>query len=247
IRWTGGTLGWLIAQTVLASGPTLAEGKKPGWHTVTILTGNYAGIPQELLFTARREAERILSDAQVKIDWVEAMSPCRNVAESQTDLPVCPQPSLTIKLLSRAMGARLHRPAKEFGLATGTTGYIFWDRIEGLKRGAISRSQLLAHVLAHEIGHILLGRGAHAPNGLMQPNWDSTNLVRAGQGGFRFTPQQIERLRDVPVNKSLRPGVIAIIPLRPKPEPGINPDLHPATSRSLHRTPTPLPAATPST
>ncbi|MEJ7605079.1 MAG: hypothetical protein WKF37_02170, partial [Bryobacteraceae bacterium] len=115
VRWIGGTLGWLIAQTVLASGHTPSEGNKPGWQTVTILTGNYAGVPQELLSAARRETERILSDAQLKIDWVEALAPCRK--ESQAEPPACPQPSLTIQLLSRAMGARLHRPAKEFGLA----------------------------------------------------------------------------------------------------------------------------------
>ncbi|MEO8131278.1 MAG: hypothetical protein ABI822_29545 [Bryobacteraceae bacterium] len=49
--------------------------------------------------------------------------------------------------------------------------------------------------MAHEIGHVLLGPGAHSPNGLMRENWYAKDLLRAEQGTQVFAPQQKRRLR----------------------------------------------------
>lgn len=200
VPWIVGVLGWFIALPIAGSGANASDTAKSCWQAVRVLTGNYARVPQELLAAAQLEAERILSDANMVIDWVDAPTSPMTAAESRAEPPLRPRPTLHIQLLSRAMGARLHRPSNEFGLATGSTGYIFYDRIEGIRLGVISRSSLLGHVLAHEIGHLLLGKGAHAPNGLMQPNWYSNDLVHLGQGGFRLTLQQMERLRGRPIN-----------------------------------------------
>ena len=54
----------------------------------------------------------------------------------------------------------------------GRIAYIFYHRIErmALANGApVARG--LGHVMAHEIGHLLLGVNSHSRDGLMQPNW----------------------------------------------------------------------------
>ncbi|HEV3061855.1 MAG TPA: hypothetical protein VGY48_26625 [Vicinamibacterales bacterium] len=56
--------------------------------------------------------------------------------------------------------------------ARGRIAYIFYNRLErlALTQGApVSRG--LGHVMAHEIGHLLLGVNSHSHDGLMQPNW----------------------------------------------------------------------------
>ena len=56
--------------------------------------------------------------------------------------------------------------------ARGRIAYIFYHRIErlALAQGApVARG--LGHVMAHEIGHLLLGVNSHSSDGLMQPDW----------------------------------------------------------------------------
>jgi Zn-dependent peptidase ImmA (M78 family) len=48
----------------------------------------------------------------------------------------------------------------------------------------------LGHVIAHELGHLLLKGEGHASNGVMQPGYEFRN--RSAQ---RFTPEQAVMLR----------------------------------------------------
>ena len=53
----------------------------------------------------------------------------------------------------------------------------------------------LGRVLAHEVGHVLLGAPAyHDPDGLMRAMFPSDDLVRPGRSPFRLTPQSVARL-----------------------------------------------------
>jgi hypothetical protein len=51
---------------------------------------------------------------------------------------------------------------------------------------------VLGHVVAHELGHLLLGRGTHSAAGLMRADLD-TNL--AVQGRLLFTDAEARAIR----------------------------------------------------
>jgi len=54
----------------------------------------------------------------------------------------------------------------------------------------------LGRVLAHEVGHVLLGAPAyHDRDGLMQATFPSDDLVKPGRSPFRLTPRSVARLR----------------------------------------------------
>ena len=57
-------------------------------------------------------------------------------------------------------------------------------------------SQLLGHVIAHEMGHLLLPSGAHSAAGLMRPIWDLAQVQAADQGALTFTPDQAGLIRE---------------------------------------------------
>src|SRR5262249_44633249 len=61
---------------------------------------------------------------------------------------------------------------------------------------ALHPALLLGHVIAHEIGHLLLGENAHYPSGLMKIKWNQNDLQRMVQGDLLFTAQQSQRIRN---------------------------------------------------
>jgi alcohol dehydrogenase class IV len=54
---------------------------------------------------------------------------------------------------------------------------------------------ILTCVIAHEIGHHLLGPNSHSPTGIMMGIWSPEVLRAAGKGHLLFTPQQAELIR----------------------------------------------------
>ncbi len=55
--------------------------------------------------------------------------------------------------------------------------------------------QLLAYVVMHELGHLLLGP-AHSHTGVMRAGWDLTDLTAIQQRSFKFDSQQRTRIRE---------------------------------------------------
>jgi hypothetical protein len=50
-------------------------------------------------------------------------------------------------------------------------------------------------VMAHEIGHMLLGSHAHAISGIMRGHWESSELHQIAMGTLLFLPLQEQRMR----------------------------------------------------
>ncbi len=75
--------------------------------------------------------------------------------------------------------------------AQGRIAYIFYDRI--VQNATTNRTlvaRVLGRVLAHEVGHLLLGLNRHSDQGLMQPNWNAgESLVQT------FTASQVQTIR----------------------------------------------------
>jgi len=54
---------------------------------------------------------------------------------------------------------------------------------------------ILGSVMAHEIGHMLLGSHAHAISGIMRGHWESSELHQIAMGTLLFLPLQEQRMR----------------------------------------------------
>jgi hypothetical protein len=75
----------------------------------------------------------------------------------------------------------------------GTTPMtVMYNRIR-LVAGRSGREQvILAHVLAHEIGHILQRTDRHAATGVMKAHWNGEDLGAMVRGQLEFTPDDID-------------------------------------------------------
>lgn len=87
---------------------------------------------------------------------------------------------------------------KDIGLARtraaerGRVADVYWDTIEKFRPFS---ARVLGHVMAHEIGHLLLPTRAHSRDGLMRASWDRRDVERLKTGGLLFTRDQGDLIR----------------------------------------------------
>jgi len=168
---------------------------------ITVRVFNYAEVASRVLEEGQKEASKIFRKAGVETTWVD----CQVTAEKKVANPACHEPlgqaEFALRILPRTSavppGLR-----DNIGFAflppegRGSMAGIFYDLVESLAGlGRASRGVVLAHALAHEIGHLLLGTSAHSPWGLMRGGWVKEELRQAAMGNLLFTPEQAEQIR----------------------------------------------------
>ncbi len=160
---------------------------------LTVVVHDYAGVDQRVLQRAESEAARILRTAGVELNWID----CRDSFEQPQQ---CQDPPDSTELVLHLLPARATRrdlPAGAMGFAlppeSGSFGFfcgVLYDRVERLSSLMLSESVLLGHAMAHELGHLLLGVGGHARNGIMQAEWNPEALRKAAEGTLVFTSSE---------------------------------------------------------
>jgi hypothetical protein len=132
-------------------------------------------------------------------------------------------PGFALVILSRQITDELTVATDALGGAAGTPdhrgrmAYVFYNRVEriartylntGRRRGNydIDRVIVLAHAMAHEVGHLLLLYG-HSAAGLMRADWDGEDLRLAVRGQLKFTAEQAAAIRARLSNLPVQPFV----------------------------------------
>ena len=59
----------------------------------------------------------------------------------------------------------------------------------------VRRGVLLGAMMAHEIGHLLMGVNSHSREGIMSIPWDAHKLQQVNLGRLGFTPGQAATLK----------------------------------------------------
>ena len=159
---------------------------------VTVEVFNDAGVARPVLKSAELEAERIFEAAHIQIRWRDCLPAQGEPAHSRCDDLRAPN-DLSLRILP---GANKQND-DVFGVAflaangTGTYSDVFYGSVERFCReGHDSIGRLLGHVIAHEIGHLLIGSHAHAPSGIMSARWQAQELLRLEMGTLFFTAEQ---------------------------------------------------------
>jgi hypothetical protein len=194
----------IVAGLFLLESASVAAASEPALK-LTLSVSNYAHVDSAILVAAKRQVKRIYGNAGVSIVWIDDPLLPEN---ADKDLPCRRLADFGLRILARA-GA-LGPNSKTFGLAPafGSSyqwAYVFYDRIEGLfvqqvataVERKVSRwatpAQVLACVMAHEVGH-MLGLG-HFPTGIMRADWSATELLDAAYGILFFSGPQAEVTR----------------------------------------------------
>jgi hypothetical protein len=78
---------------------------------------------------------------------------------------------------------------------------IFYDRLRNPYR-PLATTMLLAHVMVHEITHILEGIDRHSKEGLMKAFWTPDDLVQMAHKPFLIDPVDVVLIREGLVNRA---------------------------------------------
>ncbi len=188
---------WIVAVALFAgltgSADATAETTDP--LALQVMLHDETGMTITALHQAQSEAGRIFKAAGVTLTWL----PPGEV----------PANSLIIKVVDTPIGQKSRNPnvlavspgSKE---APGRVAWLYYSRIHDLARFfqaahgfrlRLEVSQLLGHVMAHEMGHLLLPYDAHAATGLMKAGWDTQQAFLAGSGALTFEPSQATLIR----------------------------------------------------
>jgi hypothetical protein len=183
-------------------GTLQAEAPQPELK-IQVFVYNYAGVAPETLSRAEREAARIYGHARIETEWLD----CPLTADQAAQYPACQLPEsptpLVLRVLSHSMSERLGLSQETFGSALlpedggfGTVAQICAPCAEDLAKGNTAmHAAILGHLMAHELGHLLLGAGRHGATGLMHVPWHKKALESVAQGTLVFTPWEGERMR----------------------------------------------------
>lgn len=163
-----------VLAALVATWITTAGAGASAAETVQICSDNTAD--NRLNFRARNIATQMFAGIGVGIEWHNA--------------PSCPAGALRISY-SSSTPAKLMPGALAYALPyEGTHIVIFYDRV----RTAVEPTRvpaLLAHVLAHEVTHILEGTPRHSAEGVLKAHWTNDDYSRMCWKPLRFANEDV--------------------------------------------------------
>jgi hypothetical protein len=167
----------------------------PAVLTLCLRVDDRVAVPDDVLRSAKTVATRIYAKIGVGLVWaVDTSTHGRSDACHGRDAA----PSLRIIIVPSGQAEHLDADPKKLGLAAGgkgqygTVAYVFYDRVRNLslRYEQHRRGGILGHVVAHEIGHLLLPYGTHSGTGLMRADWSHDDLEHAAHGTLLFSPEE---------------------------------------------------------
>jgi hypothetical protein len=134
----------------------------------------------------------------VDAQWIS----CKGLTPEQVPNPSCLLPMSRTHLSLSIVPFQQDAEGSCLGVAflsenqPGVYADVFYPSIERLFRDyGTNRSLVLGDVMAHEIGHLLLGTNAHFTIGIMRPRWRYEELEEVEKGTLLFTDTQAHAIR----------------------------------------------------
>lgn len=167
---------------------------------ITVRIFDYAGIGARTLQAASKEAASILGKTGLATDWQFCD------ATGGPMPPICNQPlepdQVAVRIVRRAkqrngaLGCTECGTAFEDSQGLGAYANLYADCLKTLPSvDGLLPSAMLGHLLAHEIGHLLLPGKDHARQGVMRPQMRDEDWKLAAVGALVFPPRQAALLR----------------------------------------------------
>jgi hypothetical protein len=187
----------LVGVMALAFPETIFASAGDPTPTIRVRVDNYTQASPAILAGAEREASRILGKAGLTTVWLDCpvghstavpQDPCREPLEA-TDI--------VLRVISESTQNKFQDTV--FGFAVhpvlASVYYEYAMRLAKSDDAEFELPVILGCVIAHEIGHLLLGQNSHSAAGVMQAQWERKQIRQAMTGTLLFTPEQSKQIR----------------------------------------------------
>jgi len=167
---------------------------------VGVVVRNFSAAPLDLVQKAEGNCQQIYRAAGIRLTWINSVEDVTwegpDVVFRAVILPQAP-PSRALAAFGTAL-----RERREL--------VLYHDRIVRFAKIVdLPMQSMLSVALVHEIGHLLLGPGAHAPTGIMQAQWKREDLERAMKGLLLFRSEEIEKMSSNAMSRLAQPASTA--------------------------------------
>jgi hypothetical protein len=166
---------------------------------ITIRVSDLVGIQR--LPAAEKVASRIFQQAGVRTRWLSCpLSLTATRTNNSCEEPWGPA-DFAFRINDRAEARKNGVPdavGYAFPFAGRSYASISYELVQQLAKASEGRASLaaiLGHVMAHEIGHLVLRSERHSQVGIMRAKWNVRDLENAAQGHLTFTPEESANLR----------------------------------------------------
>ena len=204
---------WLSLWLALAVAPINADERAKTAQGVDLAIKvslfNDAQISDGKVTTAESVAARLFAHAGIRIDWLN----CGRATETGEERASCSKAAfpehLEVRLRQRSRNLNESTLGLSFldGHGIGCHADVFYAGVAPMQQEAgLSAEAILGLVIAHELGHLLLGTNSHAARGIMRANWKKQDLSLASKGMLGFSENQAQQMRVRLENASLPVG-----------------------------------------
>ena len=178
-----------------------AQSGEPGMK-IEVQIYNYSAFSAETLARTEQETSRIFE----RIGVTTILRFCPHTSQEEVRNEACTLPEaptrLTLRLFSNSKANRGKLGADVFGYALlpanegfGVAANVYADRIQKPPDGGECAEVILGRLIAHELGHLLLGRNGHSAAGIMHTPWRREDLELHRGGAMLFLPGEAKRIR----------------------------------------------------
>jgi predicted Zn-dependent protease len=146
-------------------------------------------IPAGKLARAENEAARILRTAGISVRWSDCNAP------SYTSGAIWTTPVLRVQNLKAAKTG--HHEIMGRAFIEGRRADVYYDEVQRFAHDFNHDRDvptILAYVIVHELGHLLLGP-EHSGNGVMEATWSLREVELMVRHELRFSSAECERLQ----------------------------------------------------
>ncbi len=172
---------WMVGAILAALAGVGVAAESEESVAIDLLLQNRSPVGETVLERAKAEVARIFAAAGRTVRWTDS------------------EPRYTVTIVAQALGySRASSPVMgaALRLKSGPQARIFFRQVQDFAReNRVDLSTMLAYVIAHELGHLLLPGNAHTDTGVMQAEWDTALAREASTGSLTFTHWQALRIR----------------------------------------------------
>jgi hypothetical protein len=157
----------------------------------TVLVFNFRQVSTDILSNAEKEADQIFGHAGMQVVWQDCPTgnePCR----------IGPGPVFFLAIKAGPVQNKFMDVVSGQAIVGDHLAVVYYDALPRVARGKTTPQQaatLLACVIAHELGHLLLGAHGHSIHGIMRDRWDIEQTRRALMSDLDFLPEEGKLMR----------------------------------------------------